>query len=158
MSTEDCNFIKNFQQWFNQTYGFHVKEDGKFHIGFLKAATKAMEREIGTSPIGRWGENDKQNYIEVGLEGDNQTNKIKIVQALLSYHGYWSCEIDGVYDERLKETISIFQKDNNIAWSGDIGSLTIEKLLSKVHKRAEGEYEPCRKTEAGETISEEGNE
>lgn len=158
MSAEDCNFIKNFQQWFNQTYDFHVKEDGKFHIGFLKAATKAMEREIGTSPIGRWGENDKQNYIEVGLEGDNQTNKIKIVQALLFYHGYWSCEIDGVYDERLKETISIFQKDNNIAWSGDIGSLTIEKLLSKVHKRAEGEYEPCRKTETGETISEEGNE
>ena len=106
MSTEDCNFIKDFQQWFNQTYDFHIKEDGKFHIGFLKAATRAMEREIGTSPIGHWGEDDKQNYTIMGLDKDNQVNKTKIVQALLAYHGYWSCKIDGIYNYQVIEGLS----------------------------------------------------
>ena len=62
-------------------------------------------------------------------------------------------KIENYLNSKDKNEYSNLDRIFELYLSGDI-----KKLLSKVHKRAEGEYEPCRKTEAGEAISEERNE
>ena len=146
-------YCKQFQHWFNENYEFSLKENGKYGLFFIKHIIKAMEQEIGSTPNGNWDLEDKKLFVQLGLEKDHEINKIKLLQAALAYRGYWSYEIDGIFSEQLKEQIAQFQKDNQLAWDGNVGFTTISKIFGK--KIVEGEYEQSRAEATREEISQE---
>lgn len=159
-SDEDASSnIKEFQQWLNDTYNFNVKITGKFSFLLLPYIIKAMQIEIGSIPNGHWNINDQKLYTPIGIHKDKSYNKVKLIQALLSYKGYWDCIIDGDFTELLKHQIVLFQKDHNIMWDGNVGLSTINVLITKFGKR-KGRVvdESCRETETREEVSEGRNE
>ena len=150
---------KEFQQWLNDTYGFHIRVTARITFFLLPYIIKAMQIEIGSFPDGHWDDGDKKLYVPIGMNKNNSYNKVKLIQALLCYKGYWNCPIDGIFDEILKNQIIKFQKDHNIMYDGNIGLSTINILMTKFGKR-KGRVtdESCRETKTREEISQGGNE
>lgn len=150
---------KEFQQWLNTTYGFHIRVTGRITFFLLPYIIKAMQIEIGSIPDGHWEISDQKLYVPIGMFKDNSYNKVKLIQALLCYKGYWNCPIDGIFNEILKSQIVQFQKDHNIMYDGNIGLSTINILMTKFGKR-KGRIidESCRETETREEFSQGGDE
>jgi murein L,D-transpeptidase YcbB/YkuD len=92
------------------------------------------EKNIDTDSLGLPAEDD---YSEVkfsrdlykGLTGDD----VKKAQYLLRKKGCYTGDITGIYDDRTKRAVIVFQQDNGITPTGKIGVLT-RKALMKVEK------------------------
>lgn len=132
---------RQFQHWLNETYNLGVKENGKFNFLFKKHLIRAMECEIGADFDDNWGNKSKILFTPLGIDKENKNNQIKILQAALACRGYWSKDFDGNFDESLKEQVSKFQKDNNLAWDGNVGWTTMSMIFGR--KQVEGEHESC---------------
>ena len=100
-----------------------------------------MECEIGADFDDNWGNKSKILFTPLGIDKENKNNQIKILQAALACRGYWSKDFDGNFDESLKEQVSKFQKDNNLAWDGNVGWTTMSMIFGR--KQVEGEHESC---------------
>jgi hypothetical protein len=59
-----------------------------------------------------------------GMGGDD----VKKAQYLLEKAGYYKGEVNGYFDDSTKRAVILYQKDNNITQTGNIGDMTQKSL------------------------------
>lgn len=122
--------------------GYYNGEINGDYNEYFVQVVKNFQRDSGISETGKIGEItltflidgvQPVDYKDINLERDIYLNMsgddVKKVQYILNEKGYYEGEITGVYDEKTKNAVIEFQRDNNIRQTGNIGKLTREALL-----------------------------
>lgn len=68
--------------------------------------------------------------LYLGMVGDD----VKKAQYLLKKANYYNGEINGEFDDKTKRAVILFQKDNSITQTGNIGEMTRASLEDMVNK------------------------
>ncbi|KAB3530498.1 L,D-transpeptidase family protein, partial [Alkaliphilus pronyensis] len=79
---------------------------------------------LGT-PVRITGDNMTGRILDIGVEPGQDVFSVKTI---LTELGYYTGEIDGVYDEEIKEAVSNFQRDFNLIADGVVGVETYNML------------------------------
>lgn len=126
----EYNPKKLFQTWLNNTYKAGLVVDGSLGNASKKAIIKGMQKEIGVTADGAWGAKSKAAFKYLSIHGPhNNVNKITLLQGALMRKGYWNQACDGVFNEYLKNQITLFQRANKLTADGIAGPATITSLF-----------------------------
>ncbi len=129
--------VSEFQEYLNQTYGYHLVVDNSFGPDTRKHAVMAlqteMNRQYGSGLVvdGSFGPKTKEACIGKDLYLGSKGNITRLVQYLLLIKGYslGSYGADGSYGYVTENAIKKFQKDCGLKVDGYCGPNTFEKLF-----------------------------
>ena len=122
LSTEE-----QYQTWLNQTYRLGLAVDGSLGPASNKGQIKAMQTENGSDVDGSWGPASKAEHKSFTKGSKYATvNRVKILQGALCRKGFWSGDINGVFDDDLLTALKSYQSVATIVVNGKVTKLVVD--------------------------------
>ena len=89
----------------------------------VEAALKAEKKEPQKPKSDYW----PPRMLDLNMSGPD----VFALQGILCARGYYKADINGVYDDRVREAVKAFQRDNGLDADGVCGPMTWTALLKK---------------------------